>query len=70
MGGLDFQTKIDEKHYEQAFAYFDIDNSGEITFEEVSKFLESEVATQDEMRELFKQVDKNGDGVISKMEFV
>lgn len=39
VGGLDFQSKIEDKHFEQAFSYFDIDNSGEITFEEVAKFL-------------------------------
>lgn len=29
---MDYNSKINEKHFEQAFAYFDIDNSGEITF--------------------------------------
>ena len=27
-------------HFEQAFQYFDIDHSGEITFEEIAHFLE------------------------------
>lgn len=34
------------------------------------KFLENEIATQEEIRELFRQVDRNGDGVISRVEFI
>ena len=69
VAAIDFDTKVTEKHFEQAFAYFDIDNSGEITFEEVAAFLESDL-DHEEIKNLFSQVDKNGDGTISKSEFV
>lgn len=41
VAAIDFEKKVTEKHFEQAFAYFDIDNSGEITFQEVARFLEN-----------------------------
>ena len=69
MAAIDFDVKVTEKHFEQAFAYFDIDNNGEITFEEVGEFLGDEL-DHEEIKELFNQVDKNGDGTISKSEFV
>ena len=33
VAAFDFEKGVNSKHFEQAFAYFDIDNSGEITFE-------------------------------------
>ena len=39
VSAIELDKKIGKEHFEQAFAYFDIDNSGAITFEEVSQFL-------------------------------
>ena len=54
VAAIDFEKKVNKKHFEQAFAYFDIDNSGEITFEEVSQFLDD---GSDNIKKLFLMVD-------------
>ena len=33
VAAIDFKKKVSKEHLEQAFSYFDIDNSGAITFE-------------------------------------
>ena len=66
VAAIDPSQHISRKHFEQAFSYFDIDNSGAITFEEISQFLDD----GSNLKELFNAVDKNGDGLISKEEFV
>ena len=67
VAAIDLDKKIGKELLQQAFAYFDIDNSGAITFEEVSQFLEED---GEYIREVFKAVDENGDGLISKEQFV
>ena len=67
VSAIELDKKIGKEHFQQAFAYFDIDNSGAITFEEVSQFLEED---GEYIEEIFKAVDENGDGLISKEEFV
>ena len=58
------------KHFEQAFSYFDIDHSGSITYDEIVAFLEDKESSHEEIRRIFKEVDENGDGMISKEEFL
>lgn len=55
---------------ESAFGYFDIDHSGFITIEEIKQFLTDSQDTTESIKRLFDMVDKNGDGCISKEEFV
>jgi Ca2+-binding EF-hand superfamily protein len=62
--------KLNKNHFEQAFAYFDIDHSGTITYDEIAAFLEDQENSQDEIRKIFKDVDENMDGLISKEEFL
>lgn len=63
-------TQLTANHFEQAFAYFDIDHSGVITFDEIASFLENREHSEEEIRRIFKDVDENHDGEISKEEFV
>ena len=35
------------KHFEQAFSYFDIDHSGEITYDEIAAFLEDKESSHE-----------------------
>jgi calcium-dependent protein kinase len=58
------------KLLENAFSYFDIDHSGYITIEEIKQFLNDSADTTESIRKLFMQVDVNGDGRISRDEFV
>lgn len=58
--------KLTQDHFEQAFSYFDIDHSGTITYDEIAAFLEDKENSQEEIRLIFKEVDENRDGLISK----
>ncbi len=58
------------KLLDSAFSYFDIDNSGFITIEEIKVFLNDSQDTTESIRNLFLKVDTNGDGHISKSEFI
>lgn len=55
------------QYFQEAFKYFDIDNNGFITFKEVKMFLEID---RIEAQKIFQEVDINGDGKISKKEFI
>ena len=44
----------------------DADKNGYITIEEVRYFLDGTEETKDELMSIFDEVDKNGDGKISK----
>lgn len=61
---------LKKKQLESAFSYLDSDHSGYITFEEVQAFLDGTEQTNEEIRQIFQEVDDNGDGRISKNEFV
>lgn len=52
--------------------YFDKDNSGSITSDEIKKCLQSEdqTLTEDEINGLIKEVDTNQDGMIDYREFL
>ena len=57
-----------------AFRYFDKDGSGEITFDEIEEVFKRSVTNQanvhDSLKQIIKEVDLNGDGIISFDEFV
>lgn len=57
---------LKRRQLENAFSYLDTDHSGFITFEEVQAFLDGTEQTNEEIRLIFKEVDDNGDGKISK----
>lgn len=61
---------LKKKQLENAFAYLDTDHSGYITIEEVKAFLDGSEETCEEIRQIFGEVDVNGDGKISKNEFI
>ena len=58
---------MNKRILEQAFAYFDIDNSDTITFKEVSQFLDED---DEYVERIFREIDENGDGVINREEFI
>ena len=56
-----------------AFRYFDKDNSGEITFDEIEQVFKKNIADKNKVRQgleqIINEVDINGDGLISFEEF-
>ena len=64
---------IDKRVIQFAFKYFDKDDSGEITFDEIEAVFKESVADQKNVHEALKkiidEVDTNGDGIISFQEF-
>jgi hypothetical protein len=58
---VDFEAEM-----KSAFQVFDMDNSGTISLEELRKVMKSfgEILTEDELDNMIKEVDKNGDGTI------
>ena len=48
---------LTNKHFEQAFSYFDIDHSGTITYDEIASFLGGDENSQEEILNIFKEVD-------------
>lgn len=61
---------LDEQRLNQAFNYLDTARAGFITIEEVKSFLDGSNETSDEIKKIFKEFDINGDGQISKKEFI
>ena len=57
-----------------AFKYFDKDNSGEITLDEIEEVFKESVSDKtkihDSLKQIINEVDANGDGVIDFNEFV
>lgn len=49
--------QLSRTHFEQAFAYFDIDHSGVITYDEIAGFLEDKKHSENEIRQIFKEID-------------
>ena len=64
---------IDRRVIQFAFKYFDKDDSGEITFDEIEAVFKESVADKSNVHESLKkiidEVDTNGDGIISFQEF-
>ena len=67
VASLKSKNVINKNHFEQAFAYFDMDHSGAISYEEIAFFLEDAKNNSNEIiKKIFKEVDENSDGVISR----
>ena len=66
------QDYSQEQQIRQAFQYFDKDNSGTITAEELRLCLQSEdqTLTDDDITQLIKEVDLDQDGQIDYKEFL
>ena len=64
---------MNTKVIEFAFRYFDKDNSGEITFDEIEEVFKESIPDKTKVHESLKkiiaEVDTNGDGIISFNEF-
>ena len=64
---------ISENVLRYAFRYFDKDNSGEITFDEIEEVFKQSVSDKekahDSLKKIISEVDTNGDGVIDFNEF-
>jgi Ca2+-binding EF-hand superfamily protein len=56
------------RHLEVAFGFLDADGSGEISKAELEEILKG--VQHEEIKYLFKEVDKNRDQFISKVEFL
>jgi Ca2+-binding EF-hand superfamily protein len=65
ISALNPKIALKTEHYEKAFDYFDIDHSGGISYEEVAKFLEGQ-ESQEAIKDIFCEIDINGDGNISR----
>ena len=65
---------VSDEVIEFAFKFFDKDNSGDITYDEIKEvFKDSMIKKSKEdisLKKIINEVDKNGDGVISYEEFV
>jgi calcium-dependent protein kinase len=64
---------VDENILKFAFRYFDKDDSGEITFDEIESVFKESVTDKANvhkaLEQIIKEVDTNGDGIISFNEF-
>jgi calcium-dependent protein kinase len=64
---------LNESILRYAFRYFDKDNSGEITFDEIEEVFKESVSDKtkvhDSLQQIISEVDANGDGVIDFNEF-
>ena len=63
---------MQESHLRGAFAYFDKDNSGSISKEELRQCLQSDdfTLTEEQIDELLAGVDANNDGEVDYQEFL
>ena len=70
---IDKKSFLDENVLRFAFRYFDKDDSGEISFEEMQEIFEQNISDKAKMKQMLKrfinEVDENGDGRISFEEF-
>ena len=71
-GAVDKKIFMNDKVLKYAFQYFDKDNSGEITIEELTLVFKDHIKSKDLQKELInilKEVDINNDKVIDFEEF-
>lgn len=70
---IDKSMFLDEHFLKFAFRYFDKDNSGEITLEEIEEVFADSITTKGnynaQLKKILAEVDLNGDGIISFEEF-
>ena len=69
---LQSQNYLKENHLKQAFAYFDKDDSGTISREELKACLQDEEMTLDDdmINKMISEVDTNKDGQIDYNEYI
>lgn len=66
VAGLQIKNHFSKEHFEQAFSYFDMDHSGSITYQEIAFFLENPRESMESIGQIFKDIDQNHDGMISR----
>ena len=70
---VDKTSFLQESSLRFAFRYFDKDNSGEITYDEIQAVFEESINDKNKVKEalskIISEVDANGDGIISFEEF-
>ena len=70
---IDKTSFLQESTLRFAFRYFDKDNSGEITFDEIQEVFEESITDKKKiqagLKQIIKEVDTNGDNIISFEEF-
>ena len=54
VAGLKIKDFFTKDHFEQAFAYFDIDHSGELSYDEIAYFLEDKIESQLSIKKIFQ----------------
>ncbi|XP_010547697.1 PREDICTED: calcium-dependent protein kinase 3-like isoform X2 [Tarenaya hassleriana] len=70
-GTIDINGIKLEDHFQTAFKYFDHDDSGHITMEELGRALKKyNMGDEESIKEIIAQVDTNNDGEINFEEFV
>ena len=70
---IDKEMFLNENILKFAFRYFDKDNSGEISYDEIEEVFKSSVQdgnVKESLSKIISEVDTNGDGIISFEEFV
>ena len=69
---LESHNYMKESHLRQAFSYFDKDNSGTISRNELRTCLQGEdfLLSEEEINNLLKDVDQDGDGEVDYDEFI
>ena len=70
---IDKEMFLNENFLKFAFRYFDKDNSGEISYDEIEEVFKSSVQdgnVKESLSKIISEVDTNGDGIISFEEFV
>ena len=70
LASMSEETLMSTEYLKEAFEYMDKDGSGEISMEEIKAILWQKNISDEAWMKLIKEVDKNGDGVISFDEFV
>ena len=66
---LEQKTLLSNENLTYAFNFFDGDGCGKITVEKIKKFFVNDKVSEDVFRNIFNEIDSNGDGEIDYDEF-
>ena len=71
---MNYENLVSENNLKNAFEYFDKDHNGYLTPDEIREVLglggqENDEVSKKTVEEIIKEVDLNGDGIISYEEF-